>query len=76
MRFANEDLLQEGNFSEVPSMDVLKTTKQQYNKKYRLDEDYFKELRMYRFLTRLIDRTSKEIKGENFSTNHINKTPE
>ena len=46
LRYANEDLLKEGNFSEVPSIDVLKTTKQQYNKKYRFDEDSFKELRM------------------------------
>ena len=47
IRLADEELLREGNFSEVPSMDVLKTAKYQYNKKYRLDEDYFKELRMF-----------------------------
>ncbi|CAF1436149.1 unnamed protein product [Didymodactylos carnosus] len=63
MRFANDDLLREGNFSEVPSMDVLKTAKQQYNQKYRLDEDYFKELRMFRYLTHSIDHSSEHIKG-------------
>lgn len=68
VRFANEDLLKEGNFTEVPSLDVLKTAKQQYNKKYRLDEDYFKELRMYGFFTRFTDHTSKYFQGENFQT--------
>ena len=68
VRFANEDLLQEGNFSEVPSVDVLKTAKHQYNKKYRLDEDYFKELRMYGFFTRISDYDSKSFKGEKFQT--------
>jgi hypothetical protein len=64
LRFANEDLLKEGNFSEVPPIEVLNTAKQQYNKRYRLDEDYFKESRMFRFLTRSTDDTSKDIKGE------------
>ncbi|CAF2115689.1 unnamed protein product [Rotaria magnacalcarata] len=63
VKFADEDLLQEGNFSEVPSLDVLKTAKQQYHKKYRLDEDNFKELRMYGFFTRFTDYTSKCFKG-------------
>ncbi|CAF3902483.1 unnamed protein product [Rotaria sp. Silwood1] len=68
VRFADEDLLREGNFTEIPSLDVLKTAKQQYNKKYRLDEDCFKELRMYGFFTRFTDYASKCFKGENFQT--------
>ena len=67
VRSADEELLQEGNFSEVPSMDVLKTAKHQYNKKYRLDEDYFKELRMLAYLTRSTDFTSAKVIGENLS---------
>ncbi|CAF1579671.1 unnamed protein product, partial [Didymodactylos carnosus] len=50
------------NFSEIPSMDALKTAKQQYNQKYRLDEDYFKELRTFRYLTHSIDHSSEDIK--------------
>ena len=68
LRYANEDLLKEGNFSEVPSRDVLNTIKQQYNKKYRLDEDQFKELRMFGYFTRFIDYTSEDVIGENFNT--------
>ena len=71
IRSADEDLLRAGNFSQVPSMDVLKTAKQQYNKKYRLDEDYFKELRMFRFLTRFIDHNSKDVKGNNFNIQQL-----
>ncbi|CAF1378810.1 unnamed protein product [Didymodactylos carnosus] len=63
LRYANEDPLKEGNFTEVPSIDVLKTAKQQFNKKYRLDEDYFKELRMFGFFTRCTDDESEDIKG-------------
>ncbi len=63
-----------GNFSEVPSMDVLKTAKQQYIKKYRCDEDYFKELRVLGFLKRLIDHTSKDVIGESFSIRQIINT--
>ena len=66
LRSANEDLLREGNFSEVPSIDVLKTAKQQYNKLYRLDEDIFKESRMFRFLTESNDDKSKDIHGKTF----------
>ncbi|CAF1632264.1 unnamed protein product, partial [Didymodactylos carnosus] len=63
LRYANEDLLKEGNFSEVSSIDVLKRTKQQYNRKYQLDENIFKDVRMFGYLTRSIDHTSKDIKG-------------
>ncbi|CAF1447830.1 unnamed protein product [Didymodactylos carnosus] len=66
LRYANEDPLKEGNFTEVPSIDVLKTAKQQYNKKYRLDEDYFKELRMFGFFTRCTDDESEDTKAKNF----------
>lgn len=68
LRDANEDLLKEGNFSHVKSTDVLNTVKQQYNKKYRLDEDCFKELRMFGFSTRYTDAFSEHVKGENFDT--------
>ncbi|CAF3842285.1 unnamed protein product [Rotaria sp. Silwood1] len=67
VRFADEDLLREGNFTEIPSLDVLKTAKQQYNKKYRLDEDCFKELRMYGFFTRFTDYASKCFKDKDSS---------
>jgi hypothetical protein len=68
LRYANEDLLKEGNFSDVPPIEVLNTIKQEYNKKYRLDEDHFKELRLFGYFTRHIDINSKEIRGDNFYT--------
>ncbi len=68
LRNANVDLLKAGNFTEVPSREVLNTIKQQYNKRYRLDEDCFRELRMFRFFTRYTDRDSEDVKGENFYT--------
>ncbi|CAF1314555.1 unnamed protein product [Adineta ricciae] len=63
LRHANEDLLREGNFSEVPSKEVLDKIKQEYDKKYRLDENCFKEVRMFAFVTRYSDVHSKEVKG-------------
>ncbi|CAF4028148.1 unnamed protein product, partial [Adineta steineri] len=63
LRHANEDLLKEGNFSEVPSQDVLKTIKQQYDKKFRYDEDCFKDLRIFAYVTRYEDIDSEDVKG-------------
>jgi hypothetical protein len=60
---ADDNLLQDGNLSQVPSTDVLKTAVYEYNNKYRLDEDIFKEVRIFRELTQRWDETSKEIKG-------------
>jgi hypothetical protein len=51
----------------VPSLDVLKTAKHEYNKKYRLDEDIFKQLRMFRCLTWSLDTDSKKMKGKDSS---------
>jgi hypothetical protein len=63
LRRADEKLLRDGNLTQVPSTDVLKTAAYKYNNKYRLDEDMFKEVRMFRELTQRWDETSKEIKG-------------
>lgn len=68
LRHANEELLKEGNFSEVPSTEVLNKIKQQYEKKYRLDEDCFRELRKFAFFTRYSDVNSEDVIGENFYT--------
>ena len=64
LRHANEELLKEGNFSEVPTKDVLDKIKQEYENKYRLDENCYKEVRMFAFITRYSDVHSKEVKGE------------
>jgi hypothetical protein len=66
VRNANEELLSEGNFSEVPSVDVLKMIKHEYEKKYKLDEDMFKELRILREDMLSFDVTSKNVKGMYF----------
>lgn len=64
MRNADEELLREGNYTDVPSTDVLKTAGQEYSNRYRLDEDVFKELRIFREMTYRLDQSSKEVKGE------------
>lgn len=64
MRSADEELLREGNYTEVPSMDVLKTPGQEYSNRNRLDEDVFRELRIFREMTYRLDQSSKEVKGE------------
>ena len=64
MRTANKELLRAGNFTEVPSTDVLKTAGQECSNRYRLDEDMFKELRIFRHLTRRLDQYSKDVKGK------------
>ncbi|CAF4195577.1 unnamed protein product, partial [Adineta steineri] len=63
LRHANEDLLKEGNFSQAPSTDVLKTIKQQFDKRYRFDEDCFRDLRIFAFITRYEDIASEHVKG-------------
>ena len=63
LRQADENLLQDGNLTQVPSTDVLKTAVYEYNNTYRLDEDIFKEVRIFRELTHQWDETSEEIKG-------------
>lgn len=64
VRLADENLLQEGNLTQVPSIDVLKTAGQEYNKKYRLDEDMFMEVRIFRELTERLDTSSVKVKGK------------
>lgn len=69
LRLADENLLHNGNLTQVPSTDVLKTADYKYNNKYRLDEDMFKEIRMFREVTYRLDDTSKKIKGVYFLEN-------
>ena len=64
MRLADENLLREGNFSQVPSADVLKTVGQEYNNRYRLDEDIFKEVRIFRYITERLDQSSEDVQGK------------
>ena len=64
MRLADENLLEQGNWSEVPSIDVLKTIAQEYKMKYRLDEDMFKEVRIFREITEQLDQSSSKVKGK------------
>ena len=63
VRNANEDLLAARNFSEVPSVDVIKMIRYEYDKKYKLDEDVFKEVRILREDMSSFDVSSKNIKG-------------
>ncbi len=63
VRNANKDLLASGNFSEVPSVDVAKMIRYEYDKKHKLDEDIFKEVRILREDMCNFDSSSKTIKG-------------
>lgn len=63
LRHADENLLENGNLTQVPTREVLKTAVYEYNNKYRLDEDMFKEVRIFLLLTQRWDETSKEVKG-------------
>ena len=69
LRFADKNLLQEGNFSEVPSIDVLKTAGKEYNNRYHLDEDMFKEVRILREITQRLDQSSEDIRGKYYTLN-------
>lgn len=64
VRFANEELIEQGNYSEVPSTDVLKNIGREFNKRYELDEDMYKAVRMLRFLTAELDDASEVVKGK------------
>jgi hypothetical protein len=66
MRLADENLLRNGNFTEVPSVDVLKNIGNEYNQQYRFDEDLFKEVRVLRYLINEFDDYSEEVRGKCF----------
>ncbi|CAF0840608.1 unnamed protein product [Didymodactylos carnosus] len=56
---ADEDLLKAGNFSYVPTMDVIKTAIKEYKKQYQFDEDIFKEIKILRYSMFTSDTHSK-----------------
>jgi len=61
---ANENLLEVNNYTQVPSMDVLKTAVKEQAIAKRLDSDMFVELFMMLFSMRESDKNSKiENKG-------------
>ncbi|CAF4611913.1 unnamed protein product, partial [Didymodactylos carnosus] len=64
IRKADEDLLKAGNFSYVPTMDVIKTAIKEYKKKYQFDEDIFKEIRILRYSMFTSDTHSKILIGK------------
>ncbi len=74
MRLADENLLREGNFSQVPPKEVLKTIGQEYNNRYRLDEDMFKDVRIFREITERLDQSSEDVQGK-YRTEDDNSMP-
>ena len=66
VRQANGDLLKEGNFSNVPSVDVLKKIGAKYDEKYSFDEDMFKKMRRFRLLTHGLADISKNVICKSF----------
>lgn len=64
VRFADENLLNEGNFTDVPTVDVIKKAGEEFYKRYLFDEDMYKEVRIFRYLTRALDTTSKQVRGK------------
>ena len=65
-RLADETLLKEENFTNVPSVDVLKNARQAYNQQFHFDEGILKEVRIFRYLTYELDKSSNKIKGKLF----------
>lgn len=63
LRRADINLLRDGNLTEVPPTPVLKTAGQEVHNEFRLDEDMFKEVRIFREIIQRWDETSEEIKG-------------
>lgn len=61
---ADQRLLEEGNISEVNSIEVIKKTGVDYNNKYRLDEDIFRECRILASSFRASDIDSTDIEGQ------------
>lgn len=64
VRLADNELLEEGNYNQVPTTNVLKTAGQEYSNRHKLDEDIFKELRVFREMTRKLDNSSIDVKGK------------
>lgn len=64
LRLADEDLIKQGNYTEVPSIDVLKNARHEYGKRYELDEDMFKAVRLLRYMTYQLDDSSKDVQGK------------
>ncbi|CAF1339568.1 unnamed protein product [Didymodactylos carnosus] len=65
IRKADEPLLRAGNFSYVPTIDVIKTAIKEYRKKFRFDEGCYKEIRIARQSLFTSDTFSKIVIGVN-----------
>ena len=64
VRLANEGLIIQGNYTEVPSIDVLKNARHEYDKQFDLDEDMFKAIRLLRYITHELDNSSNDVRGK------------
>jgi hypothetical protein len=64
VRVADKNQLESGNFTAVPPTEVLKKIRQEYEKQFLLDEDIFKAVRMFRFMSEYLDKESKLFKGK------------
>lgn len=61
---ADEKLLEEGNLSEVKTIEALKKTRIDYNNKFRFDEDIFRDCRVLASSFRTTDTESTHIEGK------------
>lgn len=64
METADEKMLAEGNFTQCPTIEVVKKSGMDYRKKMRFDEDVFRECRILGRFYRKEDVTSKIIPGK------------
>ena len=60
---ADEEMLHAGNFTGCESIEVLKQAPADYQKKFRLDDDIFRECRVRQEILEEIDVKSDKIKG-------------
>lgn len=57
-------LLEDGNFSEVNTIEAIKKTASDHRNRYRLDEDIFRDCRVLAYGLRKADVESNDIEGK------------
>jgi len=64
IKSADENLLAAGNFTGCEPIETIKKAAADYRKKMQLDEEMFKECRIYARAFRMSDTTSTKLRGK------------
>ena len=65
MGAASEELLKAENLTEVEALETIKKAAYDYRKNFEIDEDAFKECRIFQYALEISDRTSNQLRGKN-----------